>query len=251
MASSYILSSHPRRFSLQFSNTSNICSILKFSDIGISNRTRRRWEKRLLVDCWSLSHKGHTHTCSRPDTTTTTDSHLSLFYFPPFSKWVVLYKYITEEPKLWGVELWRSIWKSRAAATKTRSSWCRTPNEYLLRMFGAWARLLLRVLHTSPSLQRTPQSKFSHHRLKTSGSIFRVKSQTTKQKRRLYLVYTTTKKKSLQKGKLALITAEYNWLFLGFIRNLSMAPEDIFFILEDGFLLKKIHASVFSGEIDV
>ena len=88
MASSYILSSHPpRRFSLQFSNTSNICSILKFSDIGISNRTRRRWEKRLLVDCWSLSHKGHTHTCSRPDTTTT-DSHLSLFYFPPFSKWV-------------------------------------------------------------------------------------------------------------------------------------------------------------------
>jgi len=31
-----------------------------------------------------------------------------------------------------------------------------------------------------------------------------VKSQTTKQKRRLYLVYTTTKKKSLQKGSVDL-----------------------------------------------
>ena len=133
-------------------------SVIKATHIHAAGQTRRR--RRI-----------HTWACSTS---------------PPFSKWVVLYKYITEEPKLWGVELWRSIWKSRAAATKTRSSWCRTPNEYLLRMFGAWARLLLRVLHTSPSLQRTPQSKFSHHRLKTSGSIFRVKSQTTKQKREDY-----------------------------------------------------------------
>ena len=205
MASSYILSSHPRRFSLQFSNTSNICSILKFSDIGISNRTRRRWEKRLLVDCWSLSHKGHTHACSRPDTTTTTDSHLSLFYFPPFSKWVVHYKYITEEPKLWGVELWRSIWKSRAATTKTRSSWCRTPNEYLLRMFGAWARLLLRVLHTSTSAPKNTSVKVQPSPIEETRIL-----QSEIAAKEIY------EKKSFQKGKLALITAEYNWLYFGF-----------------------------------